>query len=615
MRATRSRPWPRRLLLAGVVAVVAALVLVGLRPWAGTPTPNAPDGVAGASVILPSAAAPLPDPPYRGWSSWSMQSSKYPGLNPHGYASWLTEANVLAQARAMARELKPYGYTYISLDAGWGSNWKWSPHYDRNGLQYANEVRFPHGMKWMADQIHALGLKAGIYLTVGLNKANYRGGDFPVKGTKIAGCSTHDIVYADLRTTNGWDSAYKIDFDKPCAQDFIDSQAQKFADWGYDLVKIDGVGPGSYKTDADHDNRRDIEAWHKAIEKTGRAIHLKLSWALDPSAIKTWQDNADSWRIENDVECYCDTLTTWAKSVDDRFEDAPKWVQYAGPKGWNNLDSIDLAVGAMDGLTDDERRSMMTLWTISAAPLFAGDDLTKMDDLGRELMTNRDVLAIQARGRPASPVTPDAEKQVWRVDNGDGTWTVALFNLGDRPAVVRARWSDLGFAGPALVHDVWAGTDLEPAETDWSARIPAHGTRLLRVTPIRTAAGYEAEAAANRGVDASVASCTGCAGGLKVGELRGSLTFRGIGVRQTGDYDVTVSYVDGSAGRPLTIAANNETGKQIVLGGAKDGRWDRPRSTTLRVRFHEGRDNTLTLAATDGTPGPDIDRIVVQAAS
>jgi hypothetical protein len=235
-----------------------------------------------------------------------------------------------------------------------------------------------------------------------------------------------------------------------------------------------------------------------------------------------------------------------------------------------------------------------------------------MDALGRQLMTSRDVLAIQAMGRPASPATPGADHQVWRIDNGDGSWTVALFNLGDQPAVVKAEWSDIGFSGPALVRDVWAGADLGPSPTSWSASIPAHGTRLLRVTPSGTAAGYEAEAEANQRVDASVAACTGCAGGLKVGDLEGSLTFRGIGVRKTGGYDVTVSYVDGSAGRPIVVTANDEAGKQIVLGGADDGKWNRPHGTTLKVQFREGADNTLTFAGTGNDPAPDIDRIVVQ---
>jgi hypothetical protein len=191
---------------------------------------------------------------------------------------------------------------------------------------------------------------------------------------------------------------------------------------------------------------------------------------------------------------------------------------------------------------------------------------------------------------------------------------VALFNLSGHPALVRAAWSDVGFTGPAFVRDVWAGTDLGPAATGWSARLAAHGTRLLRVTPTRTAAGYEAEAPANRRVHASVAACTGCAGGLKVGALTGSLTFRGLGVRRSGVYDVTVSYVDGSAGRRVRVAANDEAGTDVVLGGADDRRWNRPRATTLELPLRAGPDNTLTFSATGGGPAPDLDRIVVQAA-
>ncbi len=75
-----------------------------------------------------------------------------------------------------------------------------------------------------------------------------------------------------------------------------------------------------------------------------------------------------------------------------------------------------------------------------------------------------------------------------------------------------------------------------------------------------------------------------------------------------------MSYVDGSAGRPILVTANDQAGKTIVLGGADDGRWNRPRGTTLKVDFREGRDNSLTFAATGSDPAPDIDRIVVQAA-
>ncbi len=410
-----------------------------------------------------------------------MQSSKYPGLNPNGYASWLTEPNLLGQAEALATTLKPYGYTYVNIDAGWQSKWNWDREYDGHGRPRADSIRFPHGMAYVARRIHSLGLKAGIYLTVGLDRQLYQRSNDPIAGAP--GCRTHDIVYPDLRKTNGWNSSYKIDFEKPCAQAYVDSVAKLLADWGYDLLKLDGVGPGSYRTDPDHDNRSDVKAWHDAFAKTGRPVQLVLSWALDPSAIDAWQRYSDGWRIDKDVECYCKTLVRWDKSIALRFDDAPRWVDLGGPKGWNNFDSLDVGNGVMDGITDDERRSYMTLWAISATPLYTGDDLTRLDPLGRQLLTNRDVLAINAAGRAASPVKAGGTTQVWRVQNADGTWTVALFNLGPRTAAVTARWSDIGFADPATVHDVWSDTALGERADGFTADVPSHGTRLLRVDP------------------------------------------------------------------------------------------------------------------------------------
>jgi hypothetical protein len=83
------------------------------------------------------------------------------------------------------------------------------------------------------------------------------------------------------------------------------------------------------------------------------------------------------------------------------------WISYAGPGGCNDLDSIDVGNGAMDGLTPDERRSYLTLWAISAAPLYTGDDITRLDRYGLSLLTNREV----SRHRPAGPAGPVAQYQ------------------------------------------------------------------------------------------------------------------------------------------------------------------------------------------------------------
>ncbi|MEV4314609.1 glycoside hydrolase family 27 protein [Actinocrispum sp. NPDC049592] len=445
--------------------------------------------VLATTVAVPaSAAAPesdhyghhgQADKPYMGWSSWSMQSSKYPGLNDKGDYSWLSEANVLKQTDAVASKLKRYGYEYINIDAGWWADWKWNFGYDQYGRPTPNAERFPHGMKWVADYIHHKGLKAGIYIPVGLAKGVVDDGGHPVQGAP--GCTTLNLVFPDKRTTNGWDSSYKIDFSNPCAQKYIDSIARMFAGWGYDFLKIDGVGPGSWKSGPQYDNRDEIAAYQKAFNKTGRDVHVELSWSLDINYISDWQRISQGWRIETDVECYCDTLVTWENSVNDRWNDLPAWLPFSGPGGWHDLDSLDVGNGKMDGLTDDERYAYMTFWAITSSPLYTGDDVTQLDDLGVKLLTNREVLALNQQGRPAKPVKAGGDQQVWWARNKDGSYTVALFNLGSAPAKVNVNWSDIGLNGYRLTRDVWADKFLGFKKNGYEATIPSHGTQLLKV--------------------------------------------------------------------------------------------------------------------------------------
>ncbi|MDQ1718775.1 MAG: hypothetical protein QOE89_2728, partial [Pseudonocardiales bacterium] len=171
--------------------------------------------------------------PYLGWSSWSLQATRDTTLNPNGSYSWLTEANILAQAKALAGKLKAAGYTYINIDAGWWRKWDWTPEYDSNGRYAVDTTRFPHGIQYTIDAIHRLGLKVGIYVPVGLEKGAYDNGDFQIAGSPT--CSTHDVVYSDLRTTNGWDSSYAMDFSNPCAQAWVNSEVKQFSDWGVDF--------------------------------------------------------------------------------------------------------------------------------------------------------------------------------------------------------------------------------------------------------------------------------------------------------------------------------------------------------------------------------------------
>jgi hypothetical protein len=604
----RQRSRARTRATASATAALAVALGAGAVPaQAAAPGPEPSPAQSGAASV-PGVAAH----PYMGWSSWSMQSSKYPGLNPNGDYSYLTEANVLKQTDALASTLKKYGYDHVNIDAGWWMNNSWTPGYDQYGRQAPDPVRFPNGMKSVADHIHAKGLKAGIYLPVGLEKGAYGGGKVPI--WNASGCTTADIVYPDLRTTNGWDSAYKLDFTKPCAQKYIDSQAQLLAGWGYDFLKLDGVGPGSFKSGDNYNNIPDVAAWHNAIAATGRAIHFELSWSLDRNYAADWKKYSNGWRIDTDVECYCNTLVTWENSVNDRWDDAPAWSRKAGPGGWNDLDSLDVGNGAMDGLTKAERQSYMTLWAINKAPLYTGDDLTKLDSYGVSLLTNQEVIAVDQNDSPvARPVTPVGDQQVWAAKNSDGSYTVALFNLGASPAAVTANWASFGFTGNASVRDLWNKENLGAYKNKITEALPAHGSRLFTVKPGGTTVAitsYEAESAANTlSGNASVAGCDACSGGKKVGNLYlgGKLQFNDITVNKDGIYTVNVAYVSGDP-RSVTVFSNSGNGTSLKFPSTGD--WGTVETVSVQLALKAGS-NTITFDSGSSGYAPDIDKIDV----
>jgi hypothetical protein len=311
------------------------------------------------------------------------------------------------------------------------------------------------------------------------------------------------------------------------------------------------------------------------------------------------------------VECYCNTLVTWNNSVKIRWDDVAAWTPWAGPGGWNDLDSLDVGNGAMDGLSQDERQSYMTLWAISAAPLYTGDDLTKLDSYGLSLLSNSEVIAVDQQGIPARPVTPGGPAQVWGAKNADGSYTVALFNMGSLPARVTAHWTSFGFGGAASVRDLWQHADLGVFGDAISANLPSHGSRLFKVTPKRATlkfASVQAEASGNTLVSgASVGGCGSCSGGTKVGNLYngGAMRFNNIVVDKTGIYQVNIRYCTGDP-RSATVSANGENA--VTLAFPPSGGWDIPATLTVPMQLFAGS-NTIEIDSTTPVYSPDIDRV------
>lgn len=400
--------------------------------------------------------------PQMGWSSWS-----YIRNNP-------TEANIEAQAQAMHDSgLVSHGYTYVNIDDFYYLNP--SSTVDTYGRWVVDSSRFPDGMAAVANYVHGLGEKFGMYLTPGIPVAAYK------QNTPIQGTSYHaqDIVSDtsdyEANYNYGSGSMYYIDYNKnpAAAQAFLNSWADELASWGVDYLKLDGVGDGDIG---------DVEHWSQALNQTGRPIHFELSNSLDVNNGSLWAQYANGWRIDGDVECYCSTLTDW-NNVAARFTDAPPWTRFAGSGGWNDLDSVEVGNGSNDGLTVDERQTQFTLWAVSAAPLVLGTNLTNLDSTDLAMLTNDEVIAVDQHGHPAHPVDRTSQQQVWVAANGDGTYTVALFNLGGSAATVTANWTDVGFSGTADVRDLWSHTDLGSSTGSFSATLNSHASRLLKVTP------------------------------------------------------------------------------------------------------------------------------------
>lgn len=246
-------------------------------------------------------------------------------------------------------------------------------------------------------------------------------------------------------------------------------------------------------------------------------------------------------------------------------------------------------------------------------PLYTGDDLTRLDSYGLSLLTNREVIAVnQGNTPPAQPVTASDPQQVWAAKNPNGTYTVALFNLSDAPASVTANWSTLGFKGKASVRDLWNKESLGPHTDRITQALPAHGSRLFTVTPRGTTlawTGYEAEAGTLSG-NASVADCSACSDGRKVGNLYdgGKLTVKDVVVAKAGTYQIKVAYVSGDA-RSVAVSANG--GGVTSHKFPSTGDWSTVNSVYVPVSLKAGA-NTITFDSGSGGYAPDIDRIDVQ---
>jgi alpha-galactosidase len=394
---------------------------------------------AGAAVFVapavPAAAAAMP-----AVTKPSTTKPSTPAATPPmGFNDWnafgcdVDDSLIRETADAMvANGMAAAGYRYVNIDDCWSLHDR-----DTDGRLVPDPVKFPEGIKGVADYVHGRGLKLGIYGDAG-----------------TATCAGYPGSLGHERV-----------------------DAQTWADWGVDYLKYDNCNNQSDGSQADYIRR--YTAMHDALQATGRSIVLSIcEWGT--SQPWTWAPGVGQlWRTTGDI------TDDWSSVRSIIAQNAPL-APYAGPGHWNDPDMLEVGNG---GMTDLEYRTHMSMWAMMAAPLIAGSDLRTATAATLRILTQPGIIAIdQDRlGVPGSVVRDEDGLMVLDKPLTGGDRAIALYNSTDRLATVGAAASATGLAKASgyQLDDVWTGARAQ-AKTTISAAVPPHGTVVYRVRPLRT---------------------------------------------------------------------------------------------------------------------------------
>ena len=410
--------------------------------------------------------------PPMGWNSWDC------------YGAAVDEATVRRNAAYMAKFLKGFGYEYVVVDIQWyqptATNHAYIPFapltMDGNGRLQPAPGRFPsaadgEGFRKLADDLHAMGLKLGIHIMRGIPRMAAH------EGLPIAGSEYTCADAANPNSVCAWNpDMYGARLDSPAAAAWYESLFRQYAAWGVDYVKCDDIA-----REYPH-YQREIELISEACRNSGRDIVLSLSPGPAPlERAEHLKKYANMWRITDDF------WDEW-KLLKAMFERAEKWCVHAAPGHWPDADM--LPVGALRQCEDPanwtrftvpEMRTMMTLWCVMRSPLMIGSELTKLDPITLDLLTNSRVLAAHREGFGAHPLRTSEEESVWVSSRaGTGERYAALFNLSDQPRKVAVH-TELLQTGARCARELWSGRE-QPLGPELSAELQPHDAVIFLLT-------------------------------------------------------------------------------------------------------------------------------------
>ncbi|HTT30893.1 MAG TPA: glycoside hydrolase family 27 protein [Solirubrobacteraceae bacterium] len=375
--------------------------------------------------------------PYMGWNTY------------YGVGGVFDEGTILSVARSLLdRGLARAGYRIVWLDFGWATGQR-----DGAGALVIDRRQWPHGLEWLTGWLHRHGLLAGIYTDAGKSGCHGQG----------VGSLGH----------------YRQD-------------ADSFAAWGFDAVKVDFCGAGQ----AGLAPTPAYERFAKALENNSSHRRMILNvcnfWvpgqingtlptlANSAYANYRWAPRiAQSWRTDTDIGFTRDVQFT---NVLRNLDHDAAHPTAAGPGHWNDPDYL----GPELGMTSSEAQAQFSMWAILAAPLILGSDPRALSAETIGMLKNRQVIAVDQDplGLQGTVVGQEGAGQVWTKPLAGGAAAVALLNRGSAAQQINTTAGEAGLRSAARykVRDLWSGAT-SSTTGEISAEVPPDSVVLYRVTP------------------------------------------------------------------------------------------------------------------------------------
>ncbi|MGY8908822.1 MAG: glycoside hydrolase family 27 protein [Flavobacteriales bacterium] len=340
-------------------------------------------------------------------ASINIQSQKFEGLAktpPLGWNSWNTFATDINEQlvkdiadKFVELGLKDAGYEYIVLDDGWMAKER-----DANGTVIADPIKFPNGMKALADYIHSKGLKFGLYNCAG------------------------------SKTCAGY----------PGSRGYEYQDARSYASWNVDFLKYDWCNTGKINAESAYITMRD------ALKAAERPIVFSICEWGDNQPWKWGKDVGHLWRVTGDIiNCWdCEvghgSWSSWGiwKIINMR-KDIRK---AAGPGHWNDFDMMEVG----NGMTDAEDRTHFAMWSMLASPLIMGNDLRTASKETIKTLTNKEVISVNQDklGIQGFRFTNENNTEIWLKPIENDNWAMTFVNMSDTPMEINFDWNkhDIG---------------------------------------------------------------------------------------------------------------------------------------------------------------------------